>query len=169
MYPLGPVAKSKVQNFPYGHSEVISTCDSYSNPSNVPWSWLSPTRTKPLCPESQSYRVDALSKDCCDGRGKWAKSLSVSITPNGGIAHISPTGRLPLATLTRCLTQSSLDPFCPVRWKSGASPISSPSPPPPGGYTVKCLSVSVCMCVCVCVERFRQGGEISVCAQVEML
>lgn len=41
----------------------------------------------------------------------------------------------------------SLDPFCSVRWKSGASPIRHPTPPPslsfppPGGCTAKCVSV----------------------------
>lgn len=130
-YPLGPGAKRKmkssVQNFPYRHSEVISTCNSYSNPSNVPWSRLSPTISRPLCPENQSYRVDALSKDCCDGRGKWAKSPSVSVMPNGGRAHISPTGRLPLSTLTRCLTQSwSLLPCQMEKW-SKPYQLSTPS------------------------------------------
>lgn len=63
--------------------------------------------------------------------------------PNGGRAHISPTGRLPLPTL---LADSLFDSvLIPSALSDGKveQALSTLHPPPPGGYAVKCVVVRV--------------------------
>lgn len=112
-------------------------------------------KTRVFRTENWSYHVAALSKDCCDSWGNEPTACPL-LMPNGGRAHVSPGGRLPLAR-DGSLTQSWSFLLCRMeKWSKPDHPYTPLPPHLPNGYAVKCVSVWLLLRKCVTAGRYEE-------------